>query len=407
MRPARAPPARAVVVSIFSVEAGVTRRAAVPVDDGHRRTAGRRPPRRAARAACRRPASPAPVVRRRRRPSPPRSGSATGGGRPRGGQRRGRAAGAPGRAGSPGTGSRARTSGSRGRSGRSQPRPRAQDDEGGGGAPQPPAVATLVGGCEGAATWLPSPSGTSSLLPAPRPAFVVRETNQSRSRSRARSRRGGSAVEFDVLVEIPKGQRNKYEVDHETGRIRLDRMLFTSTQYPADYGFIENTLGLDGDPLDALVLLAGADLPGLPDQVPRDRHVPDDRRGRRRRQGALRARDRPAPGAPARHQPRLEVRPAGDPALLRGLQGPRARQVRRGRQLGRPRRGRGRGRRVVPARQGPTATRCRPRAHRAPRARTDPQDARNSSSSARSISRGTPKASTRYARADASGGTAR
>ena len=64
-------------------------------------------------------------------------------------------------------------------------------------------------------------------------------------------------LEFDVLVEIPKGSRNKYEVDHDSGRIRLDRTLFTSTQYPADYGFIENTLGLDGDPLDALVLLIG------------------------------------------------------------------------------------------------------------------------------------------------------
>ena len=63
------------------------------------------------------------------------------------------------------------------------------------------------------------------------------------------------SVEFDVTIEIPKGQRNKYEVDHETGRIRLDRTLFTSTQYPADYGFIEGTLGEDGDPLDALVLL--------------------------------------------------------------------------------------------------------------------------------------------------------
>ena len=104
-------------------------------------------------------------------------------------------------------------------------------------------------------------------------------------------------MEFDVTIEIPKGQRNKYEVDHETGRIRLDRTLFTSTRYPADYGFIEDTLGQDGDPLDALVLLRGADLPRLPDQVPRDRHVPDDRRGRRRRQGAVRAR---------RTDPRLE-----------------------------------------------------------------------------------------------------
>ena len=63
-------------------------------------------------------------------------------------------------------------------------------------------------------------------------------------------------MEFDVLIEIPRGSRNKYEVDHESGRMRLDRTLFTSTQYPADYGYIENTLGEDGDPLDALVLLA-------------------------------------------------------------------------------------------------------------------------------------------------------
>jgi inorganic pyrophosphatase len=69
-------------------------------------------------------------------------------------------------------------------------------------------------------------------------------------------------VEFDVLIEIPKGTRNKYELDKETGRIRLDRMLFTSTRYPADYGFIENTLGLDSDPLDALVLLDEPTFPG-------------------------------------------------------------------------------------------------------------------------------------------------
>lgn len=60
-------------------------------------------------------------------------------------------------------------------------------------------------------------------------------------------------MEFDVLIEIPKGTRNKYELDKLTGRMRLDRMLFTSTRYPADYGFIEGTLGDDGDPLDALV----------------------------------------------------------------------------------------------------------------------------------------------------------
>jgi len=69
-------------------------------------------------------------------------------------------------------------------------------------------------------------------------------------------------VEFDVTIEIPKGQRNKYEVDHATGRIRLDRMLFTSTRYPADYGFVDNTLGGDGDPLDALVLVEEPTFPG-------------------------------------------------------------------------------------------------------------------------------------------------
>ncbi|MEU7023238.1 inorganic diphosphatase [Streptomyces sp. NPDC048717] len=69
-------------------------------------------------------------------------------------------------------------------------------------------------------------------------------------------------MEFDVTIEIPKGSRNKYEVDHETGRIRLDRRLFTSTAYPADYGFVENTLGEDGDPLDALVILDEPTFPG-------------------------------------------------------------------------------------------------------------------------------------------------
>jgi len=69
-------------------------------------------------------------------------------------------------------------------------------------------------------------------------------------------------VEFDVVIEIPKGQRNKYEMDHATGRIRLDRMLFTSTRYPADYGFVEDTLADDGDPLDALVLLDEPTFPG-------------------------------------------------------------------------------------------------------------------------------------------------
>jgi len=68
---------------------------------------------------------------------------------------------------------------------------------------------------------------------------------------------------YDVVVEIPKGSRNKYEVDHQTGRVYLDRVLFTPFVYPVDYGFFENTLGLDGDPLDALVLLEYPVFPGV------------------------------------------------------------------------------------------------------------------------------------------------
>ena len=59
---------------------------------------------------------------------------------------------------------------------------------------------------------------------------------------------------FDVLIEIPKGSRNKYEYDFDLHKIRFDRMLFSSMMYPADYGFIPETLALDGDPLDVLVL---------------------------------------------------------------------------------------------------------------------------------------------------------
>jgi inorganic pyrophosphatase len=66
----------------------------------------------------------------------------------------------------------------------------------------------------------------------------------------------------DVVIEIPKGSRNKYEFDHDKGRIRLDRTLFTSTGYPADYGFVPHTLAEDGDPIDALVLLDAPTFPG-------------------------------------------------------------------------------------------------------------------------------------------------
>jgi inorganic pyrophosphatase len=66
----------------------------------------------------------------------------------------------------------------------------------------------------------------------------------------------------DMIVEIPKGSRNKYEMEHDSGHIYLDRMLFTATRYPADYGFIPDTLAEDDDPLDALALVTEPTFPG-------------------------------------------------------------------------------------------------------------------------------------------------
>ena len=65
-----------------------------------------------------------------------------------------------------------------------------------------------------------------------------------------------------VLIEIPKGSRNKYEYDKEKEMIKFDRMLFSSMVYPCDYGFFPDTLALDGDPLDALVLTWEPTFPG-------------------------------------------------------------------------------------------------------------------------------------------------
>jgi inorganic pyrophosphatase len=70
------------------------------------------------------------------------------------------------------------------------------------------------------------------------------------------------AVDVDVVVEIPKGSRNKYEYDPAVDRIRLDRMLFTATGYPGDYGFVPDTLAEDGDPIDALLMLEEPTFPG-------------------------------------------------------------------------------------------------------------------------------------------------
>jgi inorganic pyrophosphatase len=64
------------------------------------------------------------------------------------------------------------------------------------------------------------------------------------------------------VVEIPKGGRNKYEYDPELGGIKFDRLLISAATYPTDYGFLRNTLGQDGDPLDALVCLSEPTFPG-------------------------------------------------------------------------------------------------------------------------------------------------
>ncbi len=68
---------------------------------------------------------------------------------------------------------------------------------------------------------------------------------------------------YEAVIEIPRGSRNKYEVDHETGRVHLDRVLFTPFVYPIDYGYFDKTLGGDGDPLDALVILEFPVFPGV------------------------------------------------------------------------------------------------------------------------------------------------
>ena len=67
---------------------------------------------------------------------------------------------------------------------------------------------------------------------------------------------------FTAIIEIPKGSRNKYEYDHETHAIKLDRFLYSSVVYPTDYGFIPETLSLDGDPLDVMVCVSEPTFPG-------------------------------------------------------------------------------------------------------------------------------------------------
>lgn len=91
----------------------------------------------------------------------------------------------------------------------------------------------------------------------------VSHSPQSRPTSKGhRTGQNGEMETIDVVIEIPRGSRNKYEIDHETGRIHLDRRLFSATTYPTEYGFIPDTLSEDGDPLDVLVLTEDPTFPG-------------------------------------------------------------------------------------------------------------------------------------------------
>jgi inorganic pyrophosphatase len=71
-----------------------------------------------------------------------------------------------------------------------------------------------------------------------------------------------NVLTIDAVVEIPRGCRNKYEFDPETGTIRLDRVLFSAVHYPGDYGFVPGTLSPDGEPLDVLILVEEPTFPG-------------------------------------------------------------------------------------------------------------------------------------------------
>jgi inorganic pyrophosphatase len=96
--------------------------------------------------------------------------------------------------------------------------------------------------------------------------------------------RDGAGATVEAVVEIPKGSRNKYEVDHATGIIRLDRVLFASIHYPTDYGFIPGTEAGNGDPLDVLILVEEPTFPGCHIMIRllgvlhmHDEHGPDDK----------------------------------------------------------------------------------------------------------------------------------
>ena len=123
-----------------------------------------------------------------------------------------------------------------------------------------------------------------------------------------------------AVIEIPRGSRNKYELDKETGMLKLDRVLYSAVHYPGDYGFIPRTLHEDGDPMDILVRINEPTFPGcLIDARPigvlrmLDKGAPDDK---------VLAVPRPVPLRLQRHLAAPAALPEGGGALLSHLQGP-------------------------------------------------------------------------------------
>jgi inorganic pyrophosphatase len=86
-----------------------------------------------------------------------------------------------------------------------------------------------------------------------------RQKRTGKPRSGGRSPKGATV---EAIVEIPRGSRNKYEMNHVTKEIHLDRVLYSSVHYPTDYGFIPGTVSGDGDPLDVLIIVEEPTFPG-------------------------------------------------------------------------------------------------------------------------------------------------
>ena len=132
-----------------------------------------------------------------------------------------------------------------------------------------------------------------------------------------------------MVIEVPMGSKNKYELDKETGLLKLDRVLYSAVHYPANYGFIPRTFCEDGDPLDALVL--GQEPVTPPDDDGRARHRRDADAGRKGARRQDHRREREGSRRLRLHGSRAVARPpaARDPALLRGLQDARTQAGRR------------------------------------------------------------------------------